>query len=54
MSISYGELAEIGAMTNEELKEAYRVQCEQKQNEDTNDTINAILSEMEDRNLPHP
>jgi hypothetical protein len=56
MSISYGELAIIGAMKDRELKAEYRKQGEKKMrmDEDTEDTINAILQEMERRGLPHP
>ena len=59
MAISYGELHVIGSMTNKELGDEYQSQCATVKNwdsidEDTEDTINAILMEMETRGLPHP
>ena len=54
MSISYGELAVIGAMTDDELTVEYASQSEQPESEDRDDTVNALLAEMEERGLPHP
>lgn len=56
MSISYGELAVIGNMTNDELVKEYYEQAmsEEKISEETRDTLDAILMEMESRGLEHP
>lgn len=56
MAISYGELAVIGNMTDEGLEQEYRELADQipKLDEDGMDTMNAVLSEMESRGLPHP
>jgi hypothetical protein len=54
MSISYGELVVIGEMTDSELGAEYNELCTMPQDEDTEDTINAILQEMESRGLEHP
>lgn len=70
MSLSYGELAAISEMSDQELEEEYHDQNDRLEkhvrtttvdgvtatytDEDREDTINAILGEMESRGLPHP
>lgn len=51
MAISYGELAEIGAMTDDELRSEHDSPKMADSNEDSVDYINAIEAEMEERGL---
>jgi len=52
--ISYKRIAEIGLMSDDDLVKRYYVVEQYKQTEDTEDELNAILFEMESRELPRP
>jgi len=61
MAISYGELAYIGGLNDQELRSMYDETCDAKavkqaklSEEDAEDYRNAILTEMESRGLEHP
>ena len=61
MSISYNELAIISGMTERELTQEYDYITSRTSNgteiglnEDGQDRLNAVLYEMESRNLEHP
>ena len=58
MSISYGELGYIGGLSNKELLNMYWETEDPKQKvyrgQDLEDMQNAILLEMETREMPHP
>ena len=55
MSISYGELSNIQSLASEDLKRmAHAIENIQKRDEDDEDTLNAVLSEMESRELERP
>jgi hypothetical protein len=55
MSISYGELAVIGNMTDKELQKEYIELANMGwTDEDKLDTMTDIEMEMESRGLPHP
>lgn len=55
MAISYYDLAVIGGLTNTELEQRWhKINETEPLTEDEKDTLSAIETEMESREMPHP